>query len=71
MAVNAYLSHFGPWTWPSNYYFLIFSVIFFFGASSIYSYLGDIKSGEGTKVGEYIVDGVKRIYLFKLTPDKI
>ena len=71
MAVNAYLSHFGPWTWPSNFYFLIFSVLFFFGASYIYAHLGDIHSGDGSKVGEFIVDGVRRIYLFKLTAGKI
>lgn len=67
MAINAYLSHFGPWTWPSNYNFLIFSVIFFFVASTIYAKLGDISSGEGNKVGEFVVDGTKKIYLFKLT----
>lgn len=71
MAINAYWSHFGPWTWPGNFYFLIFSVIFFFGASSLYGYLGDIKAGDGSKVGEYIVDGIKKIYLFRLTPSKI
>ncbi len=51
MAINAYLSHFGPWTWPSNFYFLIFSVIFFFCASTYYSKLGDINTSEGSKVG--------------------
>lgn len=71
MAINAYLSHFGPWTWPHNYYFLIFSVIFYFGASTYYAKLGDIQASEGNKVGEYIVKGYKRIYLFKLTPEKI
>jgi hypothetical protein len=71
MAINAYLSHFGPWTWPNNFYFLIFSVIFFFGASTYYSKLGDIPSGDGSKVGEYVIDGLKQIYAFKLTPGKI
>lgn len=71
MAINAYLSHFGPWTWPGNYYFLIFSVIFFFLASTWYSRLGDIPSGEGSKVGEYVVDGIKLIYAFKLTLGKV
>jgi hypothetical protein len=71
MGVNAYLSHFGPWTWPSNFYFLIFSVLFFFGASTLYARLGDINSSEGSKVGEYIVDGIKYIYAFKLTPAKM
>lgn len=71
MAINAYLSHFGPWTWPSNFYFLIFSVIFFFLASSYYNKLGDINSSEGSKVGEYILDGIKYIYAFKLTPDRV
>jgi hypothetical protein len=71
MAINAYLSHFGPWNWPDNFPFLLFSVIFFFIASSVYGYLGDIKSGEGSKVGEYTIDGIKRIYLFRLTAEKI
>jgi hypothetical protein len=71
MAINAYLSHFGPWTWPGNFYFLTFSVIFFIIASSVYGYLGDIESNEGSKVGEYIVDGIKKIYLFRLTPGKL
>ena len=71
MGINAYLSHFGPWVWPKNFYFLIFSVIFFFVASSIYSKLGDINSGDGSKIGEYVVDGIKNIYAFKLTPGRI
>jgi hypothetical protein len=54
MAINAYLSHFGPWIWPSNFYFLIFSVLFFLDASSFYNKLGDINSNECSKVGEYI-----------------
>jgi hypothetical protein len=71
MAINAYLSHFGPWTWPSNFYFLIFSVVFFFSASSFYNRLGDINYNVGSKVGEYIVGGIKYIYAFKLTPERI
>lgn len=71
MAINAYFSHFGPWAWPKNFYFLIFSVIYFFVASTFYARLGDIPSGDGSKIGEYIVDGVKQIYAFKLTPDKV
>lgn len=71
MGINAYLSHFGPWVWPKNYYFLIFSVIFFFFASTVYAKLGDVSSSEGSKVGEYVVDGIKYIYAFKLTPGRI
>lgn len=71
MGINAYLSHFGPWVWPHNFYFLIFSVIFFFGASHFYTKLGDIAANEGNKIGEFIVDGIKTIYAFKLTPDRI
>lgn len=70
MAINGYLSHFGPWRWPDNYYFLIFSVIFYYISSSYYSKLGDIE-GDGNKVGEYFVDGYKKIYLFELTPEKM
>lgn len=51
LAVNGYLSHFGPWTWPGNYYFLVFSVIFYYIGSSLYSRLGDVSGSEGTKVG--------------------
>jgi hypothetical protein len=71
LAINAYLSHFGPWVWPKNYYFLIFSVIFFVIASNYYGKLGDIPAGDGSKIGEYIIDGIKTIYAFKLTPGKI
>lgn len=71
MAINAYLSHFGPWVWPTNFYFLVFSVCFFFAASTLYARLGDINSSEGSKVGEYIVDGIKYIYAFKLTSGKM
>ena len=70
MAINGYLSHFGPWKWPNNYYFLIFSVIFYYAASTYYSRLGDVE-GDANKVGEYIVDGYKKIYVFELTPDRI
>lgn len=50
LAINGYYSHWGPWPWPHNYYFLIFSVIFYEVASRIYCYFNDIDKNIGTKV---------------------
>ena len=47
---NAYLSHWGPWPWPSNYYFLAFSVVFYHVGSYLYELASGIKSGESNFV---------------------
>ena len=50
VAINAYLSHWGPWKWPSNYYFLIFTVVFYYAASLAYEKLMMVNSSEGSMV---------------------
>jgi predicted membrane channel-forming protein YqfA (hemolysin III family) len=48
--VNGYLSHWGPWPWPSNYYFLIFSVIFYHVGTYFYSAQSPVSNAEGNTV---------------------
>lgn len=48
--LNGYLSHWGPWPWPSNYYFLIFSVVFYHSASYVYGRQSPVKNAEGNTV---------------------
>ena len=45
--INGYLSHWGPWYWPANYYILLFSVIFYYSASYIYEHLSGIAQTDG------------------------
>jgi hypothetical protein len=42
--INGYLSHWGPWTWPNNYYIILFSVVFYHAASYLYSHLTGINN---------------------------
>jgi predicted membrane channel-forming protein YqfA (hemolysin III family) len=48
--LNGYLSHWGPWPWPSNYYFLIFSVVFYHVATHFYGLQTPVKNHEGNTV---------------------
>jgi len=50
LAINGYLSHWGPWTWPGNFNLLIFSVIFYNIASYIYAKLSVIDGAQGSMV---------------------
>lgn len=50
LAINAYMSHWGPWPWPQNYNLICFSIIFYYVASTIYSHLNDIDQSTGNKV---------------------
>jgi hypothetical protein len=50
LAVNAYLSHWGPWKWPANYYIILFSVIFYYLASTFYSKLNPVDNTNGNPV---------------------
>ena len=45
--INGYLSHWGPWPWPSNYYIIAFSVVFYYTASYAYEYLTGISQTKG------------------------
>lgn len=51
--INAYLSHWGPWTWPNNYYILAFSVVFYHVAGFIYVNLNGINNTDGSLVSHY------------------
>ena len=42
--VNGYLSHWGPWPWPTNYHFLIFSVFFYHLGTHFYSKQSPVKN---------------------------
>jgi hypothetical protein len=48
--INGYLSHWGPWTWPNNYYIIAFSVVFYHVASYIYGNLTGIDNTSGNFV---------------------
>ena len=48
--INAYLSHWGPWPWPTNYNFLLFSIVFYHVAGFVYSNLNGINNVEGNLV---------------------
>ncbi len=50
LAINGYLSHWGPWPWPTNFNLLIFSVVFYHAASWWYGRLEVIPKAEGTMV---------------------
>lgn len=45
--INGYLSHWGPWPWPSNYYIIAFSVVFYYTASYAYEWLSGINLTKG------------------------
>ena len=71
LAVNVYLSHWGPWRWPSNYYILLFSVIFYYVASTIYAKLSPVDNTEGNlvlfilfRLANTITKGVERYLLW-------
>jgi hypothetical protein len=46
LAVNGYLVQWGPFSLPSGYYFVLFSVIFYHLGSWIYERLNDDKGGD-------------------------
>jgi predicted membrane channel-forming protein YqfA (hemolysin III family) len=48
--INGYLSHWGPWPWPSNYYFLIFSIVFYHLGTYLYGLQSPVKNAEGNTV---------------------
>ena len=48
--INGYLSHWGPWPWPSNYYLILFSVVFYHVGSYLYEWLSLIAQTEGKLV---------------------
>lgn len=50
LGVNAYLSHWGPWKWPNNYYIILFSVIFYYVVSTVYAKLSPVDNAEGNPV---------------------
>lgn len=50
LAINGYLSHWGPWPWPSSYNLFIFSVIFYNIGSYIYAKLSVIEGPQGNMV---------------------
>lgn len=50
LAVNAYLSHWGPWPWPKNYNYIVFSIIFYHIGSYVYEKLNTVKTSEGKMV---------------------
>jgi hypothetical protein len=48
--INGYLSHWGPWTWPNNYYLLAFSVLFYHLASHLYALATGVSNTDGNFV---------------------
>lgn len=45
--INGYLSHWGPWPWPTNYYLIAFSVVFYHIASFFYEKVSGIPQTQG------------------------
>ena len=74
--INAYLSHWGPWTWPGNYYILAFSVVFYHVAGFIFVNLNGINNTDGNlvspllmQVGDYIFEKEAKGVTLKIGTD--
>jgi hypothetical protein len=50
LLINGYLCHWGPWPWPDNFNFLVFSVIFYHAATYIYALQSPVSNAEGSTV---------------------
>lgn len=50
LALNAYLSHWGPIKWPANETFLYFSIAFYYIVTFIYNRLDAVPKSEGSMV---------------------
>ena len=75
--INGYLSHWGPWPWPNNYYLIAFSVVFYHVASYLYGRLTGISNADGhhvkyeiTQVGDYKFEKEAKGVIVKIGEDK-
>jgi hypothetical protein len=50
LLINGYLSHWGPWRWPNNYYIIAVSVVIYHVGSYLYDYLSGVSNTEGNLV---------------------
>lgn len=50
LLINAYLSHWGPWKWPTNYYLIVFSIIFYHFGAHVFKLFSGINNLEGNHV---------------------
>ena len=79
LALNAYLSHWGPMKWPHNETFLIFSIVFYYAVTYIYNSLDAVKNSDGAmvtfviiKIGEYVINpDENRKYLMNVSEDRL
>lgn len=71
LAINAYLSHWGPIPWPKNYWQLVFSIVFYQIGSYVYSQIGVIVATDGNQIGEYLFNKAKTVFLIRISSDKL
>ena len=68
--VNGYLSHWGPWPWPSNYYLILSSIVIYHVGSLLYEWCGGVKAGETNLVGDYFFGSEARGVSVRIGEDK-